>query len=205
MIDSRAFSSTVNYTYYCRNLRDVVAPRQDAGPRLTRFTNVFDMNMIEHHGNTWDHLYMVDTGSTPVVFFNEKRTDNEERSTQRNRPLNRIMATWRAKPIVEPCGGSLPESVGAGAADGNSTSRTPTGDWSRPHAGEPRSPPRPAWWGPPAGHATPPGSVWKRGRCDGPRADTPPSMPRWPDVARTALQFSAQDILDGGILQRERG
>ena len=32
------------------------------------------------------------TGSTPVVFFNEKRTDNEERSTQRNRPLNRIMA-----------------------------------------------------------------------------------------------------------------
>ena len=24
--------------------------------------------------------------------FNEKRTDNEERSTQRNRPLNRIMA-----------------------------------------------------------------------------------------------------------------
>ena len=33
------------------------------------------------------------TGSTPVVFFNEKRTDNEERSTQRNRPLNRIMAT----------------------------------------------------------------------------------------------------------------
>ena len=34
----------------------------------------------------------VPTGSTPVVFFNEKRTDNEERSTQRNRPLNRIMA-----------------------------------------------------------------------------------------------------------------
>ena len=32
------------------------------------------------------------TGSTPVVFFNEKRTGNEERSTQRNRPLNRIMA-----------------------------------------------------------------------------------------------------------------
>ena len=30
------------------------------------------------------------TGSTPVVFLNEKRTDNEERSTQRNRPLNRI-------------------------------------------------------------------------------------------------------------------
>ena len=29
----------------------------------------------------------------PVVFLNEKRTDNEERSTQRNRPLNRIMAT----------------------------------------------------------------------------------------------------------------
>ncbi len=35
----------------------------------------------------------VPTGSTPVVFFNEKRTDNEERSTQRNRPLNRIMAS----------------------------------------------------------------------------------------------------------------
>ena len=33
------------------------------------------------------------TGSTPVVFFDEKRTDNEERSTQRNRPLNRIMPT----------------------------------------------------------------------------------------------------------------
>ena len=33
----------------------------------------------------------VSTGSTPVVFFNEKRTDNEERSTQRHRPLNRIM------------------------------------------------------------------------------------------------------------------
>ena len=32
------------------------------------------------------------TGSTPIIFFNEKRTDNEERSTQRNRPLNRIMA-----------------------------------------------------------------------------------------------------------------
>ena len=26
-------------------------------------------------------------------FFNERRTDNEERSTQRNRPLNRIMST----------------------------------------------------------------------------------------------------------------
>ena len=35
----------------------------------------------------------VPTGSTPVVFFNEKRTYNEERSTQRNRPLNRIMAS----------------------------------------------------------------------------------------------------------------
>ena len=35
----------------------------------------------------------------PLSFFNEKRTDNEERSTQRNRPLNRIMPTrpsrWR--------------------------------------------------------------------------------------------------------------
>ncbi len=27
-------------------------------------------------------------------FFNKKRTNNEERSTQRNRPLNRIMASY---------------------------------------------------------------------------------------------------------------
>ena len=44
----------------------------------------------------------VPTGSTPVVFFNEKRTDNEERSTQRNRPLNRIMATMAARSLAPP-------------------------------------------------------------------------------------------------------
>ena len=32
-------------------------------------------------------------GVEPVVFFNEERTDNGERSTQRNRPPNRIMAS----------------------------------------------------------------------------------------------------------------
>ena len=40
------------------------------------------------------------TGSTPIIFFNEKRTDNEERSTQRNRPLNRIMATGLLRETV---------------------------------------------------------------------------------------------------------
>ena len=40
---------------------------------------------------------------------------------------------------------------------------------------------------------------------DGPRADALSSTPRWPDDARPALQFSAQDILDSGVLQRELG
>ena len=30
------------------------------------------------------------TGSTPIVFINERRKDHEDRSTQRHRPLNRI-------------------------------------------------------------------------------------------------------------------
>ena len=29
-----------------------------------------------------------------MILFNEKRTDHEARSTQRNRPLNRIMAKF---------------------------------------------------------------------------------------------------------------
>ena len=83
--------------------------------------------------------------------------------------------------------------------------RTPTGDWPRQPAGGPRSLPRPARWRPPAGHTTPPGPVRRRGRRDGPRADALSSTPRWTDDARPALQSSAQDIPDGGVLQRERG
>ena len=33
-------------------------------------------------------------------FFNKKRTNNEERSTQRNRPLNRIMATTESQRLI---------------------------------------------------------------------------------------------------------
>ena len=65
---------------------------------------------------------------------------------------------------------------------------------------------RVARWRPPAGHTTPPVPVHRRsGRRDGSRADGLSSTPRWPDDARPALQFSAQDILDGGVFQRELG
>ena len=36
------------------------------------------------------HRTRFPTGSTPIVSFNERRKDHEDRSTQRNRPLNRI-------------------------------------------------------------------------------------------------------------------
>ena len=60
-------------------------------------------------------------------------------------------------------------------------------------------------WRPPAVHTTPPVPVRRRGSRDGPRADALSSTPRWPDDVRPALQFSAQDILDGGVLKRELG
>ena len=53
------------------------------------------------------------------------------------------------------------------------------------------------------GNPVPVARVRRSGRRDGPRDDALSSTPQWLDDARPALQFSAQQILDSGVLQRE--
>ena len=75
------------------------------------------------------------TGSTPIIFFNEKRTDNEERSTQRNRPLNRIMAIRAVSTSLRQPGSAFTVATPRHRRGATTTDRAVVAAGQRPHAG----------------------------------------------------------------------
>src|SRR5690606_10876013 len=108
-------------------------------------------------------------------------------------------ASFRSTPCARACG----SKCSLAAAVDRSTSKSPSVSAEPRSRSAPRSPQHPCSSDMMVGGSTPPAKALRSGRPARPGADVLSPAPQSPAAVRTALQFSAQDVLGRRVLERE--